>query len=143
VPAADIEWAVKDLNGRADAIALRQAYYEGRHRTFIPQGKTLAPELRALLDDLTDNLGDDVVDEPVNRLEVLTRTGKGNALGTAAIESWETNRGDSRCIDVHRNAYMAGDGFTIVQVVDGVARWYSQRPECMAFRDCKDRPDEP
>jgi hypothetical protein len=141
MPASDLQWAVNDLNNRSEAIALRRAYYEGRHRSTIPQGKTLARELRELLDDLNDNLCDDIVDEPVNRLAILSWTGPGKA-GKAATESWTRNRGDARSSDVHRNGWMAGDGFTIVQVDErGKARWYSQRPEQMAVRYSPEYPD--
>lgn len=159
MPAIDIPWAVADLNSRAEAIRLRQDYYNGTHRSAIPQGKTLAPELRRLLDDLDDNLCDDVVDEPVNRMVLMgwSATGTGEddaegdeqenasltALAMAAQASWEANRGNARSRDVHRNAWMAGDGWTIVQATeDGEVRWYSQRPECMAARYSKERPDE-
>ena len=161
MPVADIAWAVADLNSRAEGIRLRQDYYDGKHRTTIPQGKTLAPELRRLLDDLDDNLCDDVVNEPVNRLVLLGWNATGGsdlapgeeepeeaqkrrkALAMAAQESWEANRGNARSRDVHRNGWGTGDGWTIVQQDDtGQVRWYSQRPECMAARYSKDRPDE-
>jgi hypothetical protein len=143
VPANDIAWAVDDLNARAEGIRLRRNYFDGKHRTTIPQGKTLSRELRELLDDLNDNLCDDVVNEPVNRLSILTWTGKAQGIGTKAIESWEANRGDARSRVVHRNAWMAGDGFVIVQTdTEGTPRWYTQRPECMAVRYSAEYPDE-
>lgn len=154
MPASDIPWAVNDLNARAESIRLRQEYYDGKHRSMIPQGKTLSPELRRLLDDLDDNLCDDVVNEPVSRLVLIAWNASGGtdeeggleankALAIAAQESWEANRGNARSRDVHRNAYATGDGWTIVQQDQaGQVRWYSQRPECMAARYSKERPDE-
>ena len=142
-PLADIAWAVNDLNGRAEGIRLRRAYYEGRHKTTIPTGKTLARELRDLLDDLNDNLCDDVVDEPVNRMAILTWQGKRAGLGTDAIEVWEQSRGDARAREVHRNGWAVGDGFVIAQRdAKGTPRWYSQQPECMAVRYSDEYPDE-
>ena len=159
MPVDDIPWAVADLNSRAEAIALRRDYYDGKHRSMIPEGKTLAPQLRRLLDDLDDNLCDDVVDEPVNRMVLLGWNATGGSddedetdeqaeaarknLALAAQQSWEENRGNARSRDVHRNGWRAGDGWTIVQQdQEGKVRWYSQRPECMAARYSKDRPDE-
>lgn len=143
MPDTDLQWAVNDLNGRAEAIRLRRDYYEGRHKTTLPQGKTLSRELRALLDDLNDNLCDDVVDEPVNRLAVLGWTGKAKGLSASAEESWERNRGPARFREVARTSWMAGDGFTIVQTDrKGKARWYAQRPEQMAVRYSAEYPDE-
>jgi hypothetical protein len=149
VPVTDIPWAVADLNARAEAIRLRQDYYDGRHRSMLPQGKTLTPELRRLLDDLDDNLCDDVVNEPVNRMVLIAWNATGGsdaqrkAIAQAAQESWEINRGAARSRDVHRNGWKTGDGWTIVQQdQEGPVRWYSQRPECMAARYSKERPDE-
>lgn len=159
MPASDLQWAVNDLNARAEAIRIRRAYYEGNHKTTLPQGKTLSPELRLLLDDLNDNLCDDVVNEPVQRLAITGWGVKGSAeraegandetettqspIAKAAEESWERNRGDARSREVHRNGWMAGDGFTIVQKdAQGKARWYPQRPEQMAVHYHPERPDE-
>lgn len=164
MPQTDIQWAVDDLNGRAAPIAERQAYYDGRHPSMIPGQKTLSRNLRDLLDRLNDNLCDDVVDEPVSRLGVQAWVGRAtdtagpdledgseerpeaesDALGMAATLSWEVNRGDARASQVHRDGWRAGDGWVIVQpdANGGPARWYPQRPECMAARYSQDRPDE-
>lgn len=143
MPDTDVVWAVSDLNGRASHLSLRRDYYEGEHRTTIPQGKTLAPELRRLLERLTDNLCDDVVDEPTNRMTIQTWTGKAEGVGQACIESWELNRGDARARDVYRNAWGQGDGYVIVQQNSrGDVRWYAQNPAHMAVRYSTEFPDE-
>lgn len=139
---ADVQWALDDLVGRLPSLRTRRAYYEGRHRSAIPPGKTLSQTLRELLVDLSDNLCDDVVDEPVSRLAITNWTGTSDGQGQAAMDWWDTNRGDARARETHRNAYMAGDGYVMVQKDSGgKARMYVQQPEQIAVRYSTDLPD--
>lgn len=139
---ADVAWALDDLARRLPALRRRRAYYEGHHRSAIPPGKTLSQTLRDLLVDLSDNLCDDVVDEPVSRLAITNWVGTADGQGQAAMDWWEANRGDARARETHRNAYMAGDGYVMIQKDKaGRSRMYVQQPEQMAVRYSTDLPD--
>jgi hypothetical protein len=136
----DVAWALADLSARLPALERRRAYYEGRHRSALPPGKTLSPHLRTLLEDLSDNLCDDVVDEPVDRMTIIGWTG---AAGTKAADWWKRVKGDARARENHRNGYMAGDGFAMIQKSKktGKSQLHVQRPEQMAVRYSVDEPD--
>ena len=162
----DVGWALDDLNQRAKALKRRRDYYEGRHVSVIPPGKTLSPLLQELLEDLVDNLCDDVVDEPVARLSITNWTDPSMAdtadlpdddtedtpgtppapeqvnRGELAQDLWDTNRGQTRANATHRDGWRSGDAWNIVErAKDGTVRWFPQRPECMAARYQEDNPD--
>jgi hypothetical protein len=142
-PPADVVWAVEDLRKRLPSLTRRRRYYEGRHDSLIPDGKTLSTALRDLLRDLSDNLCDDVVDEPVGRLEVLNWTAKRDDVAKRAAWLWDRNRMSARAREVHRNGWMQGDGFLMVQKDrQEQVRFHPQRPEQMAVRYSTDAPDE-
>ena len=143
MPLSDVAWAIQDMNDRAPHLALCRNYYEGRHRPVLPDGKTLNRLLRDLLEDLTDNLCDDVVNEPTDRLTIAGWDAPNRPeLAQAAAELWEENRGDARSPKVHRDMWMAGDGFAIVQEnAQGRPRMFVQQPEQLAVRYSTDQPD--
>lgn len=142
MPLADVAWAVNDLTSRAPTLTRRRNYYEGKHDPVLPDGKSLSPHLRALLDDLNDNLCDDVVDGPLDRLKVTNWSGRSAGQGQAATEAWETTRGPARMREVWRNAFGQGDGWVIVQRNElGQVRDYAQRPDHMAARYSTENPD--
>lgn len=149
MPHNDLAWAIEDVKGRAPAIQKYRRMYEGDHPTILENQATLSPLMRDLLEELSDNLCDDVVDEPTDRLAVKAWTGVTDAaetpdadgarpadtLGDAANDVWETNRGPARFRQIVRDAWMAGDGYAIVESDDnGRARFYPQAPEQMAVR---------
>lgn len=139
----DVVWALVDLERRLPALQRRRQYYEGHHRSSVPPGKTFSQTLRDLLTDLSDNLCDDVVDEPVGRLAITNWVGTSEGQGQAATDWWESNKGDARARETHRNAYMAGDGYVMVQRDrNGVARLYVQQPEQIVVRYSTELPDE-
>ena len=135
----DIVWAVEDVKRRAPAIQTRQAYREGHHRKVVEDPSALSPNLRVLLEDLADNLCDDVVDEPLDRLAIRAWTGK---RATEATEAWEANKGHARATSVFGDAWCAGDGWLIREAgSDGVQRFHVQNPAHMAVRYSLDNPD--
>lgn len=139
---ADVAWAVEDIRRRLPALTRRRRYYDGKHDSLIPDGKTLSLELRDLLKDLSDNLCDDVVDEPVSRLAITNWSCKVPGVGQKAMDLWKANRMPSRARSVHRNSYRAGDGYVMVQKDKrGRVRFHPQQPEQIAVRYSTDDPD--
>lgn len=146
----DVAWAIKDLKDRAPALKRRRDYYEGRHLPVVPPANTLSPLVHAILEDLTDNLCEDVVDEPVSRLAITAWSVQGDggdAVAKAAQDKWEQNRGPLREPATYRDMTGLGDAFTIVdkpRTQDGTALpsgWQVVAPEQIACRYWEDRPD--
>ena len=157
----DVAWALDDLAARGPALKRRRDYYEGRHVSVIPAGQSLSPLVQQVLEDLTDNLCDDVVDEPVSRLTISGwdapetagtaprsdadaggGTDTGTSAGALAQALWDMNRGDERADLLHRDAWGLGDGFAIVEKDQAErVRFYLQRPEQMAVRYDPRNPD--
>lgn len=140
-PLKDLAWALDDLNGRLPSMNLHRDYYEGRHRLVFATEK-YRNTFGNLFREFADNLCDDVVDESVDRLTVLSWSGKDDAQTQAAQKAWETLRGDARLGALSRDSWAIGDGYLMVwPAADGMARWHVQRPEQMAVRYSTDDPD--
>lgn len=166
----DVAYALADQKARLPFIRKRRAYYAGRHGTIVPDAGTVRnPDLRDLLLTLSDNMCDDVVDETVDRLEVVawTSTHGGeavpanrrvvdetgapvddgpepveDALGEAAQQVWDENRGPARERATYRDALTTADGWALVEKGrDNVWRWFPQDPEHMGCRYREDMPD--
>lgn len=167
----DVAYALADQKARLPYITKRRNYYEGRHETVIPEvGSVRNNDLRELLTHLSDNMCDDVVDETVDRLEVVAWssadvpdvvpaaepdpvTGETppaaipeDRLGQRATDLWEANRGPAREPRTYREALWAGDSWTIVQADTSAAGVtvvydYPQMPEQMGCAYRSDRPD--
>lgn len=141
----DVAWAVRDLKDRAPALKRRRDYYEGRHLPVVPPANTLSPLVHAILEDLTDNLCEDVVDEPVSRLAITSWSIQGNGgtpVAQAAQEKWTQNRGPLREPATYRDMTGLGDAFTIVdKPADRPSVWQVAAPEQIAVRYWEDRPD--
>lgn len=143
MPLEDVAWALEDFAARRADIRARLNYRDGRHRTLIPQGKTLSQTLRDLIDELNDNLCDDVVEEPTSRIRLTTWTAQSKDVAILANELWDDAKADPRLRDLCRNAFTTGDGWAIAQLDRlGRPRWYSQPPELMAARYDDDSPDD-
>lgn len=132
----DLAWAIDDVKRRAPVIARRRRYYEGEHPTVVDvNSPTLSPFMRDLLTDLSDNLCDDVVDEPVDRLAIQAFTSTVPGVAETVTATMEANRFDTRLSVIFRDAWLAGDGYAIVeQDPNGDWRFYRQQPEQMAVR---------
>lgn len=138
----DVAWAVDDVRRRLDAYTLTKDYYEGNHRLVFATQK-FRNAFGDLFREFADNMCDDVVDEPVNRMTFQGWTAKDQTLTQAAQDKWESVRGDARAASVHRDGWAQGDGFVLVWPDrDGKGRMYPQCPEQMAVRYDPDMPDE-
>lgn len=137
----DVAWAVEDIKKRLPARQTFLDYYEGRHQLNFASTK-FRNTFGEMFQKLRDNLCDDVVDEPTNRLQITAWTG---SQSKAAQEWWEAQRGEARSGQVHQHTFRAGDGFAIVWDVDGdgVPRLYVQDPRQMAIRYSTEDPDRP
>lgn len=137
----DVHWAVEDVRGRADAYRLYRAYYNGEHNLAFATEK-FRNAFGALFQEFADNICDDVVDEPVDRMQFVGWSGTTTDITAAAQEQHDLNRLDGRLGEVHRNGWREGDGFVIIsQDPDDVVRWYVQDPRQMAVQYDADRPD--
>ena len=77
----DVAYAIADQVNRLPLIQQHRAYYEGRHPTVVPDTDSVPNKaMRDLLTTLRDNMCDDVVDETVDRLEVVAFTGQAQDL---------------------------------------------------------------
>lgn len=158
----DVAWAVEDIRRRLEDNAKAVNYYEGRHVLNFATEK-FRNAFGLLFREFADNLCDDVVDEPVDRLQIAAWFSKGtdrtkvpepdpltgeppepeaDPLSQRAQELWEANQGDARAGEVHLNGYRNGDGFLIVwEDPEGQPTFYPQDPDKMAVRYSKDQPD--
>lgn len=162
----DVAKALADQRSRLPAIRKRTRYYDGLHDVVVPDAGAVAnPNLRDLLLTLADNMCDDVVDETVDRLEVVAWTSTGDdtvvpanddddpdapatepveddPLGEAAMAVWTTNRMPARERSTYRDGLASADGWALVERgEDGVWRSFPQRPEQMGCRYREDQPD--
>lgn len=137
----DVAWAVEDVRKRLTAYAKFRNYWAGKHNLTFATDK-FVNAFGPLFQELADNLCDDVVDEPVSRLRILSWSGPTAALSQAAQDWWDTNRGGPRSKAVHRSGFREGDGFAMVWPDGkGIPRLYPQRAEQMAVRYDTDEPD--
>lgn len=137
----DVAWAVEDIKRLLPARQKALDYYEGRHPLNFASTK-FRNTFGELFQELRDNLCDDVVNEPTNRLQIVNFTGS-NA--EAAQAWWEGQRGDARAGSVHQNAFREADAFAMVWDVedDGVPRLYVQDSRQWAIRYSASEPDRP
>jgi hypothetical protein len=137
----DVHWAVEDVRHRAEPYGLYRAYYLGHHRLTFATAK-FRNAFGDLFREFADNVCDDVVDEPVDRMQIVGWSGKTDAVSKAAQDMHDRNRLDARLGNVHRNGFREGDGFVIIwKDPDEVTRWYPQDPDLMAVQYDADRPD--
>lgn len=153
----DVSWALADILHRLPHYGKAVDYYEGRHNLAFASERFVNAFGR-LFQEFADNVCDDVVDEPVDRLQIERFTIAGDEPDTqapadqAAPQShasallediWATTKGAARAGTVHLNAFRQGDGFLIVQTdPEGQVRFYVQKPEQMAVRYSSAYPDE-
>ena len=137
----DVAWAVEDVRARLTRYAKFRNYWAGKHNLTFATDK-FVNAFGPLFQELSDNLCDDVVDEPVGRLRILGWSGPTKELGQDIQDWWDANRGGPRSKTVHRRAFREGDGFTIIWPdAKGIPRLYVQRSEQMAVRYDDDVPD--
>lgn len=137
----DVAWAVDDIRANLPRRQRALDYYEGRHPLNFATDK-FRNTFGELFQEFADNLCDDVVNEPVDRLQIEGWGGDG-ALAPKAQQWWEDHRGDARSGAVHQHGFRAGDAFVIVwDNQDGIPRPYVQDPRQMAVRYSVSNPDE-
>lgn len=135
----DVAWAVEDIRNNLPRRQRALDYYLGNHPLNFATTK-FRNTFGDLFQELADNLCDDVVNEPTDRLQIINFSG---TQGEAAQEWWEANRGDARSGSVHQHGHRAGDGFVIVwDNGDDLPRPYVQDPRQMAVRYSMSNPDE-
>lgn len=140
--AADIEWALADVNSRLPKYALYRQYDEGDHRLLFATDK-YRNAFGDLFREFADNLCEDVVDGLADRIQITGWTTTDSDLGALVDAAWERNQGPARAGAVHRNAIREGDGFTMVDLGrDGLFRSYRQEPTQIAVRYSTEYPDE-
>lgn len=134
----DLGWAIEDVRRRLPGYGEKINYYEGDHRLVFATEK-FRNAFGDLFREFADNLCDDVVDEPVDRLQILNWSG---SRGAEAQKHWATNKGDARSGAVHLNGYREGDGFVLVWTdPEGVGRPYVKDPATMAVQYERETPD--
>lgn len=158
----DVAWAIADIQKLLPAREKALKYYNGDHPLNFATTK-FVNTFGEMFQELADNLCDDVVNEPTDRLQLDSWTAtaargadgdtepeghdaaqaEGSLLTSLAQEWWETNRMAARSGTVHLNGFRAGDGFVIVwDDGDDNPRPYIQDPRQMAVRYSKTKPDE-
>ena len=70
----DVAWAVEDVRARLTRYAKFRNYWAGKHNLTFATDK-FVNAFGPLFQELSDNLCDDVVDEPVGRLRILGWSG--------------------------------------------------------------------
>lgn len=134
----DVAWAIEDIRANLPAREKALRYYRGDHPLMFATVK-FRNTFGDLFQELADNLCDDVVDEPTDRLQITNWSGRQAA---AAQEWWEEQRGEARSGSVHQNGFRAGDAFAIVwDNGDDQPRLYVQDPRQMAVRYSQGEPD--
>lgn len=135
----DVALAIDDIRRNLPARQRALNYYNGDHPLNFATEK-FRNTFGELFQELSDNLCDDVVNEPADRLQM---EGWGGRLGKEAGLWWDANKGAARSGAVHQHAFRAGDAFAIVwDSGDDVPRLYVQDPRQMAVRYSTMFPDE-
>lgn len=135
----DVAWAIADIRANLPAREKALRYYRGDHPLNFATDK-FRNTFGELFQELADNLCDDVVNEPTDRLQIENW---GGSQAVAAQKWWEDQRGAARSGQLHQHAHRAGDGFAIVwDAGDNIPRMYIQDPRQMAVRYSSARPDE-
>jgi hypothetical protein len=128
----DVAWAVEEIRAKLPARTRAQRYYDGDHPLNFASEK-FRNTFGELFQEFADNLCDDVVDEPTDRLQL---EGWGGTKGAEAAAWWERERGTARSGSVHQHGHRSGDAFVIVWD-DGqtdIPHMYVQDPRQMAVR---------
>lgn len=158
----DVAWAIEDIRTNLPRRDKALSYWKGDHPLNFATTK-FKNTYGELFAELTDNMCDDVVNEPTDRLQIASwggASGDGDGpepqpgdgaplkvvadpVTVAAREWWEANRGDARSGSVHLNGFRAGDGFVIIwDNGDDMPRPYIQDPRQMAIRYSESFPDQ-
>lgn len=134
----DVAWAIEDIRANLPRRERALRYYNGDHPLNFATTK-FRNTFGELFQELADNLCDDVVNEPTDRLQIDNWSG---AASARAQEWWEEQRGDARSGSIHKHGFRAGDAFAIVwDNGDDVPRLYIQDPRQMAVRYSTSEPD--
>lgn len=155
----DVAWAVEDIRARLPERQKALEYFQGRHPLNFATQK-FRNTYGSLFQELRDNMCDDVVNEPTDRLQILNWTTanaeepsaepeaatlpEADELATKAQEWWDGQRGQARSGSVHQNGFRSGDGFVIIWDANGdnEPRMYVQDPRQMAVRYSTTYPDQ-
>lgn len=140
--AEDLKWACDELKGsnkRIAAYRTYEKYYDGDHPLAFATRK-FRSVFWGIFSKFADNLCESVVDIQAERLELVGFTSNSKGADTAgkdAWDRWEENDMDLVADEVHKDALLYGDGFTIVG--DDGELW-AQEPCQMAVRYSEDTP---
>lgn len=154
----DVAWAIEDIRANLDRRQRALRYYRGDHPLNFATAK-FRNTFGELFQELADNLCDDVVNEPADRLQIENWGGAAgtrddmppengqapaqSSVAARAQEWWENNRGPARSGSVHQDGFRSGDAFVIVwDAGDDIPRMYVQDPRQMAVRYSMTFPDE-
>lgn len=155
----DVGWAVEDIRAKLPERAKALAYFQGKHPLNFATTK-FRNTYGSMFQELRDNMCDDVVNEPTDRLQILNWTTadsedasqapesptvpKPDPLAEAAQAWWDAQRGQARSGSVHQDGFRSGDGFVIVWDAygDDQPRMYVQDPRTMAVRYSQVYPDQ-
>ncbi|MFL5954783.1 MAG: phage portal protein [Gaiellaceae bacterium] len=133
MPAADIAWALREVNAtkRRRAYKLYRDYYDGRHRMAYSKER-FKRIFNGVFEEIVDNICPAIVDAVSDRLKitgfsstaaktkvVADASGKSRArvsdpLASKAHQIWERNKMGLRSNEVYRESLIAGDGYVIV-----------------------------
>jgi len=134
----DVAWAIADLRATLPAKERALRYYRGDHPLNFATTK-FRNTFGELFQELADNLCDDVVNEPTDRLQIENW---GGTKAKEAQEWWDAQRGSARSGSIHQNGFRAGDAYAIVwDNGDDQPRLYVQDPRQMAVRYSQSEPD--
>jgi hypothetical protein len=154
MPQTDVAWAVKELGGsnkRIQAYKSYQKYYDGDHPLAFATRK-FRSTFWGIFAKFSDNLCQSVVDVQAERLEVVGFTSNSattetdeatgvhlvrDKVGDAAWELWEEYDLDLVADEVHKDALLFGDGFTITESDGSI---WCQEPPQMAVRYSEEKP---
>lgn len=135
----DVAWAIEDIRATLPAKERALRYYRGDHPLTFATTK-FRNTFGELFQELADNLCDDVVNEPTDRLQIENWGGPQRAK---AQEWWDAQRGSARSGSIHQNGFRAGDAYAIVwDNGDDQPRLYVQDPRQMAVRYSQAEPDQ-
>ena len=108
---ADIDWAIKELSGRARNYLIARDYYLGNHRLAFATEK-FRNAFGALFQTFSDNLCPVVIETLHDRLKLDGFTGMADE--TVVADLWRRNRMKQRAGEVHLDALIEGDAYLIV-----------------------------
>lgn len=122
---ADLEWALSEFRDvhRQARYKTGWDYYRGDHPLNFAE-RRFDEVFRAKFQAVADNLCTAVIDSAADRLEITgfissaaTRDPDGNRtdpIGDQVAIIWARNRMDLRAYEVHREAFITGDGYALV-----------------------------